>query len=294
MAVQQQQAQGNNRFGSNAGNNSNLNPDMSHRKYCYRRRPQQRARAGSDATADTSSLSSSSESSHHGKRNNRRSEQEQHNRPRHVQVFTEEQIQQYLALDCEMVGVGADGRQSALARVTIIDWHGSVLMDELVQQQQVVTDYRTFVSGITAEDLDRAELDFATCQQRVQQLLKGKVLVGHGLKSDLRVLGITHPWYNTRDTAKYEPFQQVRFDDGVLWPRSLKDLCRVHLNRDVQVQGQPHCPHEDALAALDLYRHVSSQWEKAMQYKLAKTRAIEQHRLQGQHVAPAWVAPSLA
>ena len=194
--------------------------------------------------------------------------------------MTEEQLQRYVALDCEMVGVGMDGRESAVARVTLIDWFGAVLMDEYVQQQQEVTDYRTFVSGITPDVLLHAKLDFVTCQQQVLQLLEGKILVGHGLKNDLRVLGITHPWFMVRDTAKYEPFMKVRFDDGVLWPRSLKDLCHEHLNRDIQVYGKPHCSSEDALGALDLYRHVSTHWEKTMEYKLTKTRSIEQQQVQ--------------
>jgi RNA exonuclease 4 len=170
----------------------------------------------------------------------------------------------YVALDCEMVGVGEHGASSVLARVTLIDWDGNILMDELVKPQWQVTDYRTFVSGITKEMLDKAKMDFATVQKRVLQILYGKILVGHGLENDLKVLGISHPWYMIRDTAKYEPYMKVRFQDGVLWPRGLKDLCKEKLNRDVQVYGRPHCPREDALAALDLYRLVSRQWEQSM------------------------------
>ena len=35
-----------------------------------------------------------------------------------------------VAMDCEMVGVGPDGERSALARVSIIDYHGTVLYDK--------------------------------------------------------------------------------------------------------------------------------------------------------------------
>jgi RNA exonuclease 4 len=201
------------------------------------------------------------------------------NLPLHVEVETlsHEQQNQYVALDCEMVGVGSEGIQSALARVTIIDWHGNVLMDEYVKQQQKVTDYRTFVSGMTKDILDRAKMDFAACRRRVQDILKGKTLVGHALKNDLGVLGIRHPWHMTRDTATYEPFMKVRFTDGVLWPRGLKDLCKEKLDRDIQAYGKPHCPREDALAALDLYRTVWQDWEKNMAFKISQTSAI--HRV---------------
>lgn len=184
----------------------------------------------------------------------------------------------FVALDCEMVGTGINGRRSALARVTIIDWNGNTLMDEYVQQAEEVSDYRTFVSGITKEILDEAKLDFESCRQQVLSLLEGKILVGHGLKNDLRVLGITHPWQMTRDTAKYEPFMKVRFEDGILWPRGLRDLCKEKLDKEVQACGGPHCPYEDALAAMDLYRVVQYKWEKCMQYKINKTKAIQQEQ----------------
>ena len=36
------------------------------------------------------------------------------------------------------------------------------------------------------------------------------------------------------------------------------------LGREVQVSGRPHCPKEDSLAALDLYRLVWHEWEKSV------------------------------
>ena len=47
----------------------------------------------------------------------------------------------YVALDCEMVGVGQGGIESSLARVTIVDWFGTVLLDQYIKQTQEVTDY---------------------------------------------------------------------------------------------------------------------------------------------------------
>lgn len=52
-----------------------------------------------------------------------------------------------------MVGVGLEGRESSLARVSIVNFYGSVLLDEFVRQRERVGDYRTFVSGIRPEDL---------------------------------------------------------------------------------------------------------------------------------------------
>lgn len=255
----------------------------------HHRRPRHTI-AGSDcdssstSAADTASASLTSVSSSSGGSNRHRQNDNNNRRhPRQVQCYN---VEQYVAMDCEMVGVGEYGKCSSLARVTLIDWHGETLMDEFVQQTEEVTDYRTFVSGITQGILSQqANMDLPACRRQVLSLLDGKILVGHGLKNDLRALGITHPWYMMRDTAKYQPFMKARFEDGILWPKSLKDLCHEHLNRDIQVHGIPHCPHEDALAALDLYRHVMNKWEKVMDYKLTKTRAIEQQQVQSRNTS---------
>jgi RNA exonuclease 4 len=195
-----------------------------------------------------------------------------------VQLSFEEKAR-YLALDCEMVGVGHDGKRSSVARVTLVDWDGRIVWDEFVRQEQEVTDYRTFVSGITPLDMEVATLTFDECRQKVQEMISDKILVGHALKNDMRALNITHPWSITRDTAKYEPFMKTRFDDAILWPRKLKDLAFEKLQgRKIQREGEPHSAHEDAAAAMALYRTVRTKWEKVMDYKISKTNEVEQKR----------------
>ena len=51
-----------------------------------------------------------------------------------------------VALDCEMVGV--EGNDDALARVSIINYNGHVLMDKYVRPVKHITDFRTWVSGV--------------------------------------------------------------------------------------------------------------------------------------------------
>ena len=207
-----------------------------------------------------------------------------------VADIADDEKARYLALDCEMVGVGVSGHKSSLARVCIVDWNGDIVLDEFVRQTETVTDYRTFVSGITAEHLtSEMALSFDDCRTKVLSVLEGKILVGHALKGDLRALQITHPWYNTRDTGKYEPFMKVRFDDGILWPRKLKELAKEKLGRDVQQEGVAHCPWEDAMTAMDLYKLVRRKWEKAMTYKYNKTMEIEGRKTQQQLLPPVQV-----
>ena len=59
-----------------------------------------------------------------------------------------------MALDCEMVGVGSNGRESALARCSVVDEQGKVLYDRHVQVDERVTDFRTKYSGVRAKDLN--------------------------------------------------------------------------------------------------------------------------------------------
>ena len=58
-------------------------------------------------------------------------------------------IGRYVAIDCEMVGIGPNGVQSALARVTIVNYYGVIILDKYVRPMERITDFRTEVSGIT-------------------------------------------------------------------------------------------------------------------------------------------------
>jgi len=210
-------------------------------------------------------------------------------RPKVVDVLaaelTAEEKARYVALDAEMVGIGPGGFYSRLARISLVNWEGEVIYDTHVQVVEKVTDYRTFVSGITEEDLlsdDVASFDEA--QSRVAELLQGKVVVGHGLKNDFRVLGLHHPWHDVRDTAKYEPFMKPSDNPAYvdpqnpsgLVPKKLKVLAKDKLGMTIQVEGRPHCPVEDAVAALELYKKHRGKWEKSVEWKVEKTRAITQ------------------
>lgn len=122
-------------------------------------------------------------------------------------IPTPQEQSRYVSLDCEMVGVGAKGIKSALARVCVVDWDGNVILDKFVRNSEPVTDFRTYVSGIREEDLrSKNAIDLYECSPLVCSILKDKILIGHALKNDLQALEITHPCFNTRDTAKYTPY----------------------------------------------------------------------------------------
>jgi len=56
-------------------------------------------------------------------------------------------------MDCEMVGIGDDGKESILARVSVVNQYGCCIYDKFVKPTERVTDYRTRVSGVRRADL---------------------------------------------------------------------------------------------------------------------------------------------
>lgn len=112
-------------------------------------------------------------------------------------IITDAKISKYIALDCEMVGVGppiTDKRtgkivtESTLARVSLVNYHGETVLDAFVKQKERVTDYRTHVSGVRPEDLvGPGALSLEEVQRKVADIIKGRVLVGHAVFNDLKV-----------------------------------------------------------------------------------------------------------
>lgn len=163
----------------------------------------------------------------------------------------------YVAMDCEMVGIGPGGIDSALARVSLVDWNGDVLLDSFVRPEVEVTDYRTHVSGVHPEDLLEAPR-LRDIQPQVMRLLDGRVLVGHGLDNDLRVLMLSHSRTARRDTAKYRPFRKLAKGRAP----ALRMLAQQVLG--LTIQKASHDSLDDARAAMLLYRHVKKDWENCL------------------------------
>jgi RNA exonuclease 4 len=139
--------------------------------------------------------------------------------------------------------VGPNGEENALARVSVVNHYGNVLLDAYVSPNQRVTDWRTKYSGIRPADVlnpDGAAFanwplilahSFERVQSRVSELLKDRILVGHALKGDLEVLKVTHPRNMLRDTCLYEPF---RMEYGSGRTPSLKKIVQGVLGVTIQ------------------------------------------------------------
>lgn len=165
----------------------------------------------------------------------------------------------FVAIDCEMVGVGPDGTDSALARVSLVNFHGAVLLDCYVKPQEAVTDYRTHVSGIEPKHLESDEaLTFKEAQFKVEAIIRGRVLIGHAVYNDLQVLMISHPTLLIRDTSRYKPFRNLAKGRTP----GLKMLVKEILG--ISIQSGSHSSVEDARFTMQLYKSVKLEWEKSL------------------------------
>ncbi|TWW81361.1 RNA exonuclease 4 [Takifugu flavidus] len=168
-----------------------------------------------------------------------------------------------VAIDCEMVGVGPDGEDSILARVSLVNQFGKCIYDKHVKPTEKVTDYRTAVSGIRPKDIKNGE-EVKIVQREVAEILKGRIVVGHAIHNDLKILLLDHPKKKIRDTQKYKPFRKTVKSSRP----SLKLLCREILN--VKVQQGEHSSVQDAQATMRLYTMVKKQWEAEIKAKKSK------------------------
>lgn len=155
-----------------------------------------------------------------------------------------------------MVGIGPQpGAASALARVSLVNFHGTQLYDSFVIPRERVTDWRTHVSGVSPSHMAHARC-FADAQAAVAALLKGRVLVGHSVRNDLEVLELEHPRRDVRDTARFPPY---RARAGGVSPR-LKVLVAELLG--LEIQGGEHSSVEDARATMMLFRRDKAGFER--------------------------------
>lgn len=174
-----------------------------------------------------------------------------------------------LAMDCEMVGVSSQGNKSALGRVTLVNSWGNAVYDEYVRPVERIVDFRTKISGIRPKNMKKAK-EFWAVQKEVAEFIKGRILVGHALHNDLKVLLLSHPKRDMRDTSDYEPFLR----EGRR--RALKDLAAQILG--VKIQQKEHCPVEDARAAMFIYNKYKKEWEKTIKKGFKSKEKLKNRR----------------
>jgi RNA exonuclease 4 len=70
-----------------------------------------------------------------------------------------------------------------------VNYNGHVLMDEYVKPEGKITNFRTWVSGILPKHMEKA-IPYKEARERVMKIVEGRIIIGHALKNDLRVLDL--------------------------------------------------------------------------------------------------------
>lgn len=106
-----------------------------------------------------------------------------------------------VALDCELVYTTSG---MALARLTVVNEEGEVVLDEHVRPEGNLLDTNTRFSGVRLEHLEGASMDLRGVREALGRIIDEKtVLVGHGLENDLKAMRLIHP--TCIDTAIVRP-----------------------------------------------------------------------------------------
>lgn len=183
----------------------------------------------------------------------------------------------YIALDCEMVGFGPNPDQdSQLARVSIVNYHGDQVYDSYVLPQMQVTDYRTPISGIRPHHLKLGYArPFKEVQKDVAVFLEGRVLIGHAVGGDLKMLVLNHPKGDIRDTSRHRPFRERAMGKTP----SLRKLAKELLGLDIQT-GE-HSSIEDARVAMLLYRKEKESFDAEHSKQSGKNGVVTESQASG-------------
>uniref|UniRef100_A0A8C2A9M3 Interferon stimulated exonuclease gene 20-like 2 n=1 Tax=Cyprinus carpio TaxID=7962 RepID=A0A8C2A9M3_CYPCA len=154
----------------------------------------------------------------------------------------------YVALDCEMVGTGPKGCD--------------LIYDKYIKPINPVTDFRSRWSGIRRQDLLHA-IPFDQAQKEIVKIITGKVVVGHAIHNDFKVLKYFHPACQTRDTAQI-PLLNQKAGLPVNEMVSLKRLTEAIFKKDIQTGKGGHSSVEDAKATMELFKVVESMGAKTL------------------------------
>lgn len=153
------------------------------------------------------------------------------------------------ALDTEMcfTTIGLE-----LTQVTLLDYRGQVVYDELCKPSNRILNYNTKFTGLEPGDLDEVYKTLADVQRDLLEMISAEsILIGHGLDSDLKALKMFHG--NIVDTAELFPHKL-----GLPRKKGLKQLAADYLGLIIQ-DGESHMSAEDARAAFKLaLRYIDS------------------------------------
>lgn len=135
-----------------------------------------------------------------------------------------------VAIDCEMVMCEdfEKTQKHLIARVSIVNYNGHVLLDSYVNPQRRVINYLTWVSGIKPHHIIGAP-GLKDIKQKIENILNGRIIVGHSIKNDFEAIKYTPNVGKVRDISKYSFLK-----NSVGKIMSLKNMNDKFLNLKIQ------------------------------------------------------------
>ncbi|KAG7450228.1 uncharacterized protein BT62DRAFT_927543 [Guyanagaster necrorhizus] len=145
-----------------------------------------------------------------------------------------------------------------VARVSLTDYRGRILLDTLVRPTHQVENYRTDETGFSPSTFMGAPT-LQEVQTRVSSIIRDKIIVGHCLWDFLSVLGLTHPAIATRDLALFLPLRQKLKSRTIV---QLALLVNFFMGRNIGLQYEDSL--ETARAVIDLFRSCEDVFERCI------------------------------
>lgn len=188
----------------------------------------------------------------------------------HYNVLT-----QKVAIDCEMMRSNIG---QVLGRVSVVDYEGATIFDTFVCYPEpiIITNTDERYSGIGFNDIDpqNGAQPFAEVQAHLVDLLRDRIVIGHDIEKDLKVISMNLPSHilrlqrvprlldpvvfdiTVRDTQKFSRYRQYA-NPGAHQGPTLKNLSLEVLGRRIK-QGRVSSV-EDAIATMEVYRNAEAE-----------------------------------
>lgn len=191
----------------------------------------------------------------------------------HYNILTEK-----IAIDCEMMRSNIG---QVLGRVSVVNYEGETIFDTFVCYPKPIniTNTDEEFSGISWNDIDpqNGAQPFSEVQAHLVELLRDRIVIGHDIQKDLKVISMDLPSHilrlqgvalrlspvifdmTVRDTQKCSRYRQYA-NRGAHQGPSLKNLALEVLGRPIK-QGRASSV-EDAIATMEVYQNAEADIEQ--------------------------------
>ena len=77
--------------------------------------------------------------------------------------------------------------KQVICRLSIVNFEGHVIFDELIKPEEKVDDYISYITGINQETLhDKKPYSFF--QKQILDIIKDRIIIGHSIINDFKVI----------------------------------------------------------------------------------------------------------